>query len=114
MGRRLGSLSSPSSPAVIPATQTTLTWGAAQATLAATSLGQRALLLLLARLPFLWADAAAQFAGHRSVSRTYQNLAALEARGLVYRLRACLWPYRVGAVPQLYYPSDLGLACVAL
>src|SRR4051812_48002244 len=71
----------------------------------------RRTLSLLARLPFLWAQATASLDGLAGPAAVYRSLARLEASGLVECRRV---PLRAGASPRLYFPTDLGLAAAAL
>ncbi len=72
--------------------------------------GDRCLLLLLVRLPFLWQAAIRQLYGvaRTSISR---RLERLESAGLVTTIQP---PFKRGHSPQLYHPTDLGLAVVGL
>ena len=85
------------------------------AELAAASLekreGDRRTLLLLARLPFVYAKVIEQLAGLRGGASVYRSLERLEGAGLVATIRP---PWRPGQAPRLHYLSDLGLATVAV
>src|SRR3954451_24786072 len=65
---------------------------------------------LLARLPFLWAQAIASLQALAGPAAVFRGLARLEATGLVAYRRV---PLRAGASPRLYFPTDLGLAAAA-
>lgn len=84
------------------------------AELAATSLrrreSDRSVLLLLARLPFLYARVVQQLAGLRGRASIYRSLSRLEEAGLLGAIRPTLRPDRTS---RLYYLTDLGIATVA-
>ncbi|MFN8473900.1 MAG: replication-relaxation family protein [Anaerolineae bacterium] len=71
----------------------------------------RALLLLLARLPFLSAHLAAPLAGGVSRRQVERQLHTLAELGTVEGVQPATQP---GHTARLYYPTDLGLAVVAL
>ena len=85
------------------------------AELAAASLtereGDRRTLLLLARLPFVYAKVIEQLAGLRGGASVYRSLERLEGAGLVATIRP---PLRPGYAPRLHYLTDLGIATVAV
>jgi hypothetical protein len=85
------------------------------AELAAASLtereGDRRTLLLLARLPFVYAKVVQQLAGLRGGASVYRSLERLEGAGLVATIRP---PLRPGDAPRLRYLTDLGIATVAV
>jgi len=85
------------------------------AVLAAASLekreGDRRTLLLLARLPFVYAKVIEQLAGLRGGASVYRSLERLEGAGLVATIRP---PLRPGYAPRLHYLTDLGIATVAV
>ena len=85
------------------------------AELAAASLKERdsdrRTLLLLARLPFVYAKVIEQLAGLRGGASVYRSLERLEEAGLVANVRP---PLRPGYAPCLYYLTDLGIATVAI
>lgn len=68
-------------------------------------------LLLLARLPFVYARVLQQLAGLRGGASIYRSLARLEEAGLVANVRPTLRPDRA---PRLYHLTDLGIATVAI
>ncbi len=71
----------------------------------------KALLLLLARLPFLSAHLASPLAGGVSRRQVERQLHRLTAVGGAHYICP---PTRPGHAARLYYPTDLGLAVVAL
>ncbi len=73
--------------------------------------GDRFLLLLLARLPFLWQAAMRQLYGVDTPASIYRRLERLEAARLVTTIQP---PFKRGHSPHLYHPTDLGLAVVGL
>jgi|GEM_PF-1143620 len=85
------------------------------AELAAASLtkreGDRRTLLLLARLPFVYAKVIEQLAGLRGGASVYRGLERLQGAGLVATIQP---PWRQGCAPRLNYLTDLGIATVAV
>jgi len=85
------------------------------AELAAASLekreSDRRTLLLLARLPFVYAKVIERLAGLRGGASVYRSLERLEGAGLVAAIRP---PLRPGYAPRLHYLTDLGIATVAV
>lgn len=73
--------------------------------------GDRHLLMLLARLPFLWQAAVRQLYGVGTSTPIYQRLERLESAGLITAIQP---PFKQGHSPHLYHPTDLGLAVVGL
>src|SRR6185437_12411548 len=86
-------------------------WQDAVAALDRLRTADRRRLLLLTRLPLLWADIIAQLDGLRGPASVYRSLDRLERAELVEAVRP---PLRAGPSPRLYYLTDLGLAVVAL
>lgn len=88
-------------------------WHDAQ--LAAASLeergGDRRTLLLLTRLPFVYAKVIEHLSGLRGGASVYRSLHRLAGARLVATIRP---PLRPGHVPRLHYLTDLGIATVAL
>lgn len=71
----------------------------------------RRTLRLLARLPLLWAGAIARLDGLCDRTGVYRGLARLRDAGLIAVIRPALG---ASQAPQLWYPTDLGLATIAL
>lgn len=90
---------------------TTLYWRDASAALEALADSDRHLLALLARLPLLPVAALARLYGLRGDAAIYRRLRGLRAGGLVV---AAIPALTAGRSPALWYPTDLGLAVVAI
>ena len=86
-------------------------WRDAHDRLQALTPGERRALLLLSRLPLLWADALGRIGGLGSAGTAHEIVGRLRAAGLVGSLQAS---FRSGRSPALLYLTDLGLAVVAL
>jgi hypothetical protein len=72
---------------------------------------ERRTLLLLTRLPLIWAEAIARLDGLQGPSSIYRCLGRLEAAALIRTIRPALRP---GTFPRLAYLTDLGLATIAV
>ena len=88
-----------------------LRWRDAEAALARLSAADRRTLLLLARLPFLWAEPIRRLNGCNGPASDYRCLARLRGAGLIASLHVS---FRSGHSPALHHLTDLGLAAVAL
>lgn len=73
--------------------------------------GDRFLLPLLLRLPFLWPAAMRQLPGVDTPTSIYRRLERRESASLVTKIQP---PFKRGHSPHLYYRVDVGLAVVGL
>src|SRR5438132_627043 len=72
---------------------------------------ERRMLLLLTRLPLIWAEAIAGLDGLQGPASIYRCLSRLSDAGLIRTIRPALRP---GPSPRLPYLTDLGLATIAV
>jgi hypothetical protein len=86
-------------------------WHDADAALRGLTSADQRTLLLLARLPLLWASVLEALSELQGRATVYRSLNRLETAGLVNTARI---PFRAGASPRFLYLTDLGLATVAL
>src|SRR5712692_2008230 len=86
-------------------------WSDARAALRGLTPVDQHTLLLLARLPLLWAGVIEALSGLQGRASVYRSLDRLETAGLINTARI---PFRAGASPRILHLTDLGLATVAL
>ena len=87
------------------------TWRDAEDAAAALTPAGRHMLLLVARLPLAPVAVLARLCGTQGPSPAYRHLDRLRAAGLADAVHAPLGPRRS---PQLWHPTDLGLAALAI
>ena len=98
------------------------TWSDAAASLRRATPGELRTLWQVARLPLVWAGILANLNHPCGVESVHRHLGRLREAGLVAWTRSSRWPLTVRTAgrrsadrpPRLFYPTDLGLAVLAL